>query len=294
MASLKEIRVRITSVTSTRQITSAMKMVSAARLRKAQDAIIQMRPYANKLHDILSDLSANMDQNDDNPYGQQRNPERVLIVAVSSNRGLCGGFNSAVAKRIMNLLESDYAQQYQAGKVDIITFGKKAGDLLRFRKIAIKEMHPEIYEDLSFEHVATFATVLMEKFLSNEYDRIDLVYNQFKNAASQVLTHEQFLPVRLKDKSVKANKQKKNDYIFEPSKDFIVNELIPKSLRIQFYKAVLDSNAAEHGARMTAMHKATDNASDMIRELKLHYNKARQAAITNEILEVVGGADALG
>lgn len=293
MASLKEIRVRITSVTSTRQITSAMKMVSAARLRKAQDAIIQMRPYANKLHEILRDLSANIDQKDNNPFGQQRNPDKVLLVAISSNRGLCGGFNSSVSKKIMTLLETDYADQYKAGKVDIITFGKKAGDLLKFKKIAIKESHPEIYEDLQFDSVAAFASDLMARFVSKEYDRIDIVYNQFKNAASQNLTHEQFLPVQVKPETAGKKEKKKNDYIFEPSKEYIVNELIPKSLKIQFYKALLDSNAAEHGARMTAMHKATDNASEMLRELKLHYNKARQAAITNEILEVVGGAEAL-
>jgi F-type H+-transporting ATPase subunit gamma len=294
MASLKEIRVRITSVSSTKQITSAMKMVSASRLRKAQDAIIQMRPYANKLHEILTDLSANIDRQDDNPYGQQREPKKILLVAISSNRGLCGGFNSAVSKKILQLIETDYAQQYQAGNVDIITFGKKAGDLLKFKKITIKENHPEIYENLQFDAVAPFAEALMQQFVNKEYDRIFLVYNQFKNAASQVLACEQFLPVRLKEPKKGKSGAIKKDYIFEPSKDYIVKELIPKSLKIQFYKAMLDSNASEHGARMTAMHKATDNATEMIRELKLHYNKARQAAITSEILEVVGGAEALG
>lgn len=294
MASLKEIRIRISSVSSTKQITSAMKMVSAARLRKAQDAIIQMRPYANKLQEILADLSANIDRQDENPYGQQREPQKVLLVAISSNRGLCGGFNSAVSKKILSLIENEYAQQYQAGNVDIITFGKKAGDLLKFKKMKIKAAYPEIYENLQFDQVAPFAKSLMQSFVSKEYDRIDLIYNQFKNAASQVLAQEQFLPVVLKDQKKSKGANLRKDYIFEPSKDFIVNELIPKSLKIQFYKAMLDSNAAEHGARMTAMHKATDNATELIRELKLHYNKARQAAITSEILEVVGGAEALG
>lgn len=294
MASLKEIRVRISSVSSTKQITSAMKMVSAARLRKAQDAIIQMRPYANKLQEILADLSANIDQQDENPYGQQREPQKVLLVAISSNRGLCGGFNSAVSKKILNLIENEYAQQYQAGNVDIITFGKKAGDLLKFKKMKIKASYPEIYENLQFDNVAPFAELLMQSFVSKEYDRIDLIYNQFKNAASQILAQEQFLPIVLKEQKKTKGANIRKDYIFEPSKDFIVNELIPKSLKIQFYKAMLDSNASEHGARMTAMHKATDNATELIRELKLHYNKARQAAITSEILEVVGGAEALG
>lgn len=294
MASLKEIRIRITSVSSTKQITSAMKMVSAARLRKAQDAIIQMRPYVNKLQEILSDLTASIDREDDNPYGQQREPQKVLLVAISSNRGLCGGFNSAVSKKIISLLENEYAQQYAAGNVDIITFGKKAGDLLKFKKIKIKAAYPEIYEKLQFDHVAPYATSLMQSFVNKEYDRIDLIYNQFKNAASQNLVKEQFLPVVQKDASKAKGQNVKKDYIFEPDKDSIVNELIPKSLKIQFYKAMLDSNAAEHGARMTAMHKATDNATELIRELKLHYNKARQAAITSEILEVVGGAEALG
>ncbi len=292
MASLKEIRTRITSVSSTRQITSAMKMVSAARLRKAQDAILQLRPYANKLQEILSDISASLDNNDDNVYGVERNPEKVLIVAISSNRGLCGGFNAAISKKVVQLIEEEYPEQFAAGKVDIITFGKKAGDLLRFRKYKIKEAHPEVFDELDFEHVAPYVENLMERYLSGEFDRIDIVYNQFKNAASQILTREQFLPIPPPAEK-KAQKENKSEYLFEPSKHFIVNELIPRSLKTQFYKALLDSNAAEHGARMTAMHKATDNATELIRELKLHYNKARQAAITNEILEVVGGAEAL-
>ncbi len=292
MASLKEIRTRIASVSSTKQITSAMKMVSAARLRRAQDAVIQLRPYANKLQEILGDLSASLDDSDDNKFGIQRAPEKVLLIAISSNRGLCGGFNSAVSKKIMELIEEDYAEQYAAGNLDIITFGKKAGDLLRFRKFKIKEAYPEVYDQLSFESVVPYVDDLMQRYLDHEYDRIDIVYNQFKNAASQVLTKEQFLPIPVRTKSVR-NKNIKRDYLFEPGKHFIVNELIPRSLKTQFYKALLDSHASEHGARMTAMHKATDNATELIRDLKLHYNKARQASITNEILEVVGGAEAL-
>ncbi len=291
MASLKEIRTRITSVSSTKQITSAMKMVSAAKLRKAQDAILQMRPYANKLHEILTSLASSLDDADDNKYGKQRPVEKVLLVTISSNRGLCGGFNSNIVKKVLELKETQYADQFAKGNVDVIAFGKKAADILKHRGIESREAHNEVFEDLSFDNVTGFAEMLMEKFVSGEYDRIDLVYNQFKNAAVQILAQEQFLPVKIEESDDKqvANK----DYIFEPSKAFIVQELIPKSLRIQFYKALLDSHASEHGARMTAMHQATDNATELIRELKLHYNKARQTAITNEILEIVGGAEAL-
>jgi F-type H+-transporting ATPase subunit gamma len=291
MASLKEIRTRITSVSSTKQITSAMKMVSAAKLRRAQDAIIQMRPYANKLHEILTSLSASLDDSADNKYGQQREIKKVLLVAISSNRGLCGGFNSSIVKKVIELTQKQYADQYVKGNVDIIGFGKKASDILRHRDVVIKETHHEVYDHLNFEYVAEMARLLMDKFTSGEYDRIDIVYNQFKNAAVQILSQEQFLPVKIEESEEDQTSNK--DYIFEPSKEFIVNELIPKSLKIQFYKALLDSHASEHGARMTAMHQATDNATELIRELKLHYNKARQTAITNEILEIVGGAEAL-
>ena len=292
MGSLKEIRTRIASVSSTKQITSAMKMVSAAKLKKAQDAIIQMRPYANKLHEILTNLSTSLDDKEDNKYGQQRPVNKVLIVAIASNRGLCGAFNTNVVKQAVELAQNNYSEQLAAGKVDFLSIGKKVGDLIKFRGHPPVSHHNEIYDNLAFETVAEIAQELMDKFVAGEYDRIDLVYNQFKNAAVQILTKEQFLPVKIEESEDNKDQQNK-DYIFEPSKEFIVNELIPKSLKIQVYKALLDSHAAEHGARMTAMHKATDNATELIRELKLHYNKARQTAITNEILEIVSGAEAL-
>lgn len=292
MGSLKEIRTRISSVTSTRQITQAMKMVSAAKLKRAQDAIIQMRPYATKLHEILTSLTASLDDREDNKYGQQREIKKVLIVTVTSNRGLCGAFNANVVKRAIELVEKDYSELLADKKVDFVNIGKKSGDLLRTKGFNVIANHNEVYEKLNFENVALIAQELMNLFTEGKYDRIDLVYNQFKNAAVQILTKEQFLPVVMDNKDDKTSGPSK-DYIFEPSKESIVNELIPKSLKVQVYKALLDSHAAEHGARMTAMHKATDNATELIRELKLHYNKARQSAITNEILEIVGGAEAL-
>ena len=290
MANLKEIRLRISSVSSTKQITSAMKMVAAAKLRKAQDAIIQMRPYANKLGDILVNLSSSLDDAQDNKYGIQREEKRVLLVVISSNRGLCGGFNANVVKRVVELSETTFSRQAKNNQLDIIAFGKKSADILKHRKFNVVESYPDIYNNLDYNSVAEFGTMLMDKFVDGSYDRIELIYNQFKNAAVQILTNEQYLPVKLNDDEGKASRI---DYIFEPGKKEIVEELIPKSLKIKFYKAMLDSNAAEHGARMTAMHQATDNATELIRELKLHYNKARQAAITNEILEIVSGAEAL-
>lgn len=292
MGSLKEIRTRISSVTSTRQITQAMKMVSAAKLKRAQDAIIQMRPYATKLHEILTSLSASLDDREDNKYGQQREIKKVLIVTVTSNRGLCGAFNANVTKMAVELAENKYSKLLATQKVDFLTIGKKSGDLLRLRGFNVTANHNNVYNNLKFDEVAPIAQELMNLFVEGKYDRVDLVYNQFKNAAVQILTKEQFLPVVIEENNDKAASQNR-DYIFEPSKEFIVNELIPKSLKVQIYKALLDSHAAEHGARMTAMHKATDNATELIRELKLHYNKARQSAITNEILEIVGGAEAL-
>ncbi len=292
MASLKEIRTRISSVTSTKQITSAMKMVSAAKLKKAQDAILQMRPYANKLHEILVNLASSLDTHEDNVYGHQREVEKVLIVPVSSNRGLCGAFNANIVKKSIELTQKIYKDQFAAGNVDFLCMGKKSADLLISKGFSVVADHNEIYDNLTFDEVNTIAGELMGMFTSGKYDRIDLVYNQFKNAAVQILKHEQFLPVKIEEKEASDVNQNK-DYIFEPSKEYIVNELIPKSLKVQVFKALLDSHAAEHGARMTAMHKATDNATELLRELKLHYNKARQSAITNEILEIVGGAEAL-
>ncbi len=291
MANLKEIRNRITSVSSTRQITSAMKMVSAAKLRKAQDAITQMRPYANKLKEILSNLSRSLDSSD-GIYSNQREIKNVLIVSITSNRGLCGGFNNNVIKTVKRLANTEYKNS----TVTVLSVGKKSNDAFKNTAFGIKgselPRHIEtIWDELTFENSSKLAEVLMEQFIKGTQDKIVLVYNQFQNAAMQVVIEEQFLPV-LPPVSNEATSTTV-DYIFEPNKEFIVQELIPKSLKTQLFKALLDSHASEHGARMTAMHKATDNASDLIDELKLSYNKARQAAITGEILEIVGGAEAL-
>jgi len=291
MASLKDIRIRIKSVGSTRQITSAMKMVSAAKLRKAQNAILQIRPYAEKLHEILTNLSESLDSNQDNVYARNKELKKVLIVIITSNRGLCGAFNANVVKRAITQATTTYEKQFQRGDVSFLLIGKKANDMLKSRKLNIVGMHNELFTKLNFETVSTVSQEVMQTFAKGEYDRVDLVYNRFKNAAVQQLTVEQFLPVKAEKKAF--SKSFKHDYILEPSKEEIVSELIPKSLKIQFYKALLDSHAAEHGARMTAMHKATDNATEMIRDLKLVYNKARQNAITKELLEIVAGAEAL-
>jgi F-type H+-transporting ATPase subunit gamma len=291
MANLKEIRTRITSVKTTRQVTSAMKMVSAAKLKKAQDAILQIRPYAGKLSELLSSLSASLENSDNSVYTQQRNPEKVLIVVISSNRGLCGGFNSYVTKSAMVLAKTKYAKQLKAGNLDFMVVGKQAGKILNSYDIRVSEEKNQLFDDLTFDHVTGFTLSLMNAFVTGQYDRIELVYNKFINAAVQEQTTEQFLPVL--PVVVDPKKQANLNYIFEPSLEAIVEELIPRSLKIQLYKALLDSHAAEHGARMTAMHKATDNATDLINELTLTFNKARQAAITNAILEVTNGAEAL-
>ncbi|MDG2195152.1 MAG: ATP synthase F1 subunit gamma [Polaribacter sp.] len=284
MANLKEIRNRITSIGSTMKITSAMKMVSAAKLKKAQDAITAMRPYANKLTELLQNLSATLDSDAGGEYSTQREVSKVLLVVVTSNRGLCGGFNSSVVKETIKTIETNYKDC----TVDICTIGKK-GNILS-KQYNIIENNNEIFDALTFDNVAEIAENLMQLFADGSYDKIELVYNQFKNAATQIPTVEQFLPIApVEDAVVSANL----DYIFEPSKEEIVLELIPKSLKTQLYKSIRDSFASEHGARMTAMHKATDNATDLRDELLLTYNKARQAAITNEILEIVGGAEAL-
>lgn len=284
MANLKEIRNRITSVSSTMQITSAMKMVSAAKLKKAQDAITAMRPYAQKLTQLLQDLSASMEGDVAGKFSEQRAVNNVLIVVVTSNRGLCGAFNSNVLKETKVLAKSKYAGK----KVDYLTIGKKANDFLRKNDTVIQN-DSAIYDDLTYENVAEVAEYLIQLFVEAKYDSIEIVYNQFKNAATQLVIAEQFLPIVAEQTDVKVD----TDYIFEPSKEEIVLELIPRMLKTQLYKAIRDSFAAEHGARMTAMHKATDNATELRDQLKLTYNKARQAAITNEILEIVGGAEAL-
>ena len=292
MANLKAIRVRIASVKSTRQITSAMKMVSAAKLRKAQDKIVRLRPYANKLHEIQVGLSQSLaDSEIDNVYGRTSHPEKILIVVITSNRGLCGAFNTNVIKEARRIISEKYFEQYKKGNLKLLTIGKKGFDFFRKVKMNMLPEQNGLLNDLSFDNVALVAEQVMRSFEEGEFDRVELIYNQFKNAAVQNLTNELFLPVE----AVPAGKAAAIpvDYIYEPDQLSIIKELIPKSLKIQFYKAVLNSFVAEHGARMTAMHKATDNATSMIRDLTLQYNKARQATITNQILEVVSGAEAL-
>lgn len=282
MANLKEIRNRISSVSSTMQITSAMKMVSAAKLKKAQDAIIAMRPYSDKLTELMQNFSGS---NENNKFITNRLPNKVLIIAISSNRGLCGAFNANVLKEI-NIIKSK--PEFKSSTFDYFTIGKKVTDSLsRTEKIIQNES--ELFDDLNYDKVSNVAESLMSLFLDEKYDKIEIVYNSFKNAATQIIKSEQFLPIANQNE----NSSNNSNYIFEPSQEFIINNLIPKSLKIQLFKAVRDSFASEHGARMTAMHKATDNASELRDELKLTYNKARQASITNEILEIVGGAEAL-
>ena len=284
MANLKEIRNRISSVSSTMQITSAMKMVSAAKLKKAQDAITAMRPYSSKLTELLQNLSATLDSDAGGAYSKQREVSKVLLVVITSNRGLCGGFNSSVIKETTQNIEANY----QDVDVDLLTIGKKGNDILS-KSHPVIDARNDIFDNLTFDFVAEVAEKIMNLYVDGTYDKIEIIYNRFKNAATQIPQVEQFLPI----KPVEGDTNASADYIFEPSKEKIVLELIPKSLKTQLYKAVRDSFAAEHGARMTAMHKATDNATELRDELKLTYNKARQAAITNEILEIVGGAEAL-
>ena len=285
MPNLKEIRSRITSVGSTMQITSAMKMVSAAKLKRAQDAITQMRPYSNKLTDLLQSLSSSLDGSENNQYSDSREVKKLLIVAITSNRGLCGGFNSYIIKSAKNIIE----KQNNDTDVEILSIGKKSSEHFTKNGYKMFSVHDEVYNELTFENISIIAETIINKFLSKEFDRVVLVYNQFKNAATQIIMNENYLPI---DNSAE-EKTQTADYIFEPNQNEIVKELIPKSLKTQLFKAVLDSHAAEHGARMTAMHKATDNAAELKKELTLTYNKARQAAITGEILEIVGGAEAL-
>ncbi|MCB0456747.1 MAG: ATP synthase F1 subunit gamma [Flavobacteriaceae bacterium] len=285
MANLKEIRNRISSVSSTMQITSAMKMVSAAKLKKAQDAITAMRPYSETLTKLLQNLSATLDGDSGSKFAAQREVTNVLVVAITSNRGLAGAFNSNIVKECRKSLSEDYKGKH----VQFVTFGKKGNDILK-KTGKVVDNNNAIFDDLSFENVSALAEKLMDLYAQGTFDKIVLVYNNFKNAATQVVMHEQYLPIQsLKSEDTKTT----TDYIFEPSKEKIVEELIPKMLKTQLFKALRDSVASEHGARMTAMHKATDNATELRDELKLQYNKARQAAITGEILEIVGGAEAL-
>ncbi|WP_025743734.1 ATP synthase F1 subunit gamma [Aquimarina pacifica] len=284
MANLKELRSRITSVSSTMQITSAMKMVSAAKLNKAQMAITAMRPYADKLTELLQNLSASLEGDSASVYSEQREVNKVLVVAIASNRGLAGAFNSNIVKGVRELYENVYAGK----QVEFVTIGKKVNDIVSKTHTVIANKN-EVFDDLTFANVSAIAEELMQLFTNGSYDKIVVVYNKFRNAASQDVTTEQFLPIV----PVESDTNVSLDYIFEPSKEEIVEQLIPKSLKTQLYKAIRDSFASEHGARMTAMHKATDNATELRDSLKLSYNKARQASITNEILEIVGGAEAL-
>lgn len=293
MANLKEVRNRISSVQSTQQITKAMKMVSAAKLKRATNAIIQLRPYATKLKEILGNLSASL-EGTSSPFIQEREPNKVLIVAVASNRGLAGAFNMNVIKTTNNLIAEKYSEQLKKGNVSIVAIGKKTQDFYEKRNYNVIGNNNEVYSDLTFENVTKITDAIMAGFEKGEFDRVEVVYNRFRNAAVQILTTEQLLPLpKTEETAPQATKATNVDYILEPSQDEIVSQLIPKSIKIQLYKAVLDSHASEHGARMTSMDKATENAGDLLKTLKLAYNQARQAAITTELTEIVSGAAAL-
>ncbi len=291
MPNLKEVRSRITSVNSTQQITKAMKMVAAAKLRRAQDAIVQMRPYASKLKEILENVAESVDTSGNGIYTVERPANKVLLVAVTSNRGLAGAFNSNIIRTVNRLLMNEYQQHAKEGNVKVLAIGKKASDYFSKKPGLYAGEHNDVYGNLDFSSVSSIAEGVMEQFATGEYDKVYVIYNQFKNAAVQNVITEQLIPIAPPEKN--EEKTNVNDYIFEPSQEQIVLELIPKSIKVQLYKAVLDSHASEHGARMTAMSKATDNAGELLKELRLQYNKARQAAITGEILEIVAGAEAL-
>ncbi len=293
MPSLKEVKNRITSVVSTQQITKAMKMVAAAKLRRSQERIMQMRPFAQKLNSILQNLSAaQLDGDGDNWYSKVREERRILIVAVSSDRGLCGSFNSNVFKGVNRLIDEKYSTQFSKGNVTVLTIGKKSADYFGKRKCTLVGDYSLLLSNLSFANVSSAAEFIMNQFKDGKYDKVEVVYNEFKNVATQILRIEQFLPI-LPPKADDSASSNQVDYIFQPDQEEIMTGLIPKSLKVQLYKAVLDSNAAENGARMTAMDKATDNAGELLKQLRLTYNRTRQAAITKEILEIVGGAEAL-
>ena len=284
MSGLKEIRNRISSVSSTMQITNAMKMVSAAKLKKAQDSITATLPYSNKLSELVKNISASIDSVDSNPLFVSREVKRPLIIVITSNKGLCGGFNSNIIKEVHNI-----STEYGSNKPDLLTIGKKGDDILK-KTFNVISSHNDLFDEFSYLNVKSIASKIMELYTDEKYDEVILVYNHFKNAATQIITKEQFLPISENNDD---NVSTSGDYIFEPNREKILEELIPKTLSIQLFKSISDSIAGEHGARMTAMHKATDNASELRDQLKLTYNKARQTAITNEILEIVGGAEAL-
>jgi F-type H+-transporting ATPase subunit gamma len=292
MASLKEVKSRIQSVTSTQQITKAMKMVAAAKLRRAQNNITQMRPYAAKLAGLLQNLSSQGGDGDDSQYTQVRETNKVLLLVVTSDKGLCGAFNGNVFKAVVKHIQDNYKSQYSSGNVDIMPIGKKALEYFTKRGYNVIDDYWNMFSPTSFDTSAKAAEYAMSAFIHGKYDKVELIYNEFKNVATQVLQTEQFLPVLPPEDN--ANSSFEVDYIYQPSREEIVTDLIPKSLKVQVFKAILDSNAAEHGARMTAMNQATDNAGELLKELKLTYNRTRQAAITKEILEIVGGAEALG
>ncbi|MCF8387459.1 MAG: ATP synthase F1 subunit gamma [Bacteroidales bacterium] len=291
MPSLKEVRNRIASVKSTQQITSAMKMVAASKLRKAQNNILAMRPYASKLRELLQDLSSSIDNMEENEYTEERPAKKILLIAVTSNKGLCGAFNANVIKKVKAMLSKDFKEQYRQGNLDMFFFGKKAFEHFKKRKYKNVDGDTDLLDNLKFNNAVPFAEKFMQAFANKQYDKIVLIYNQFKNAALQKLLSEQFLPIVPPEEE--AESTAKMDYIFEPNKEDIIRELIPKTLKIQLYKALLDSYASEQGARMTAMHMATENAKELTKELQLKYNKARQASITNELIEIVSGAEAL-
>lgn len=292
MPNLKEVKGRITSVISTQQITKAMKMVAAAKLRRSQDRITQMRPFAQKLSSILQNLSsAQADNSNDAWYSQIRDEKKVLIVAISSDRGLCGSFNSNIFKGVSRLIAEKYQTQYDKGNVTILPIGRKAFEFFGKRKVNLISDYSTLFSNLTFDQAAKVADFLMTEFQAGRYDKIEIVYNEFKNVATQILRAEQFLPVM--PPAQVGKKTSEVDYIYQPDREEIITGLIPKSLKVQLFKGLLDSNASENGARMTAMDKATENAGELLKELKLTYNRTRQAAITKEILEIVAGAEAL-
>ncbi len=291
MANLKEVKARIKSVSSTQQITKAMKMVAAAKLRRAQDSVMQLRPYSQKLTAILQNVSAGLDDDDENAYGVVREEQNILIIPITSDKGLCGGFNSNVFKTTTQLIADKYQPQLDRGNVTILPIGKRSLEYYKKRGFNLHDDFVGLFTGLSFDTAKKAAEYAMDEFAKGTYDKVEVVYNEFKNVATQILIAEQFLPVASSAEDVNDSP---TDYIYAPSKEVIVEELIPKSLKIQLYKAILESNASEHGARMTAMDKATENAGEMLKDLKLTYNRTRQAAITTEILEIVAGAEALG
>ena len=292
MANLKEVKNRISSVTSTQQITKAMKMVAAAKLKRAQDRITQMRPYVQKLSEILQNVSAAASENVHNEYAEERTGNKILVVPITSDKGLCGAFNSNVFRGGANFIAANFGGELQKGNVDFLPIGKKAYDYYSKRDFSVIDVYKDLFSDLSFDTAREAGEFVMNSFTEGKYDKVFLIYNEFKNVATQIVITEQFLPIPKVDEESLENTVA-TDYIYEPSEEEIVSELIPTSLKIQFYKALLESNASEHGARMTAMDKATENAGELLKELRLTYNRTRQAAITTEILEIVAGAEAL-